>query len=63
MDDLHTHKRPYSVWHSYVELTFLVLDDSMDELEMVRLLVHHHLVLCLFKKNVRAITAVLEPLQ
>ena len=59
MDDLHT----YGMWPSYVGLTFLVLDDSMDELEMGRLLVHHHLVLRLFKKNVRAITVVSKSLQ
>jgi len=34
---------PIVDWPSYVELTFLVLDDSMDELEMIRFLVHHQI--------------------
>jgi len=35
MDDLHTHGQPpHGGWPSYVRLTFLALDDSMDELEM-----------------------------
>ena len=43
MDDLHTHGQPpHGGWPSYVRLTFLALDDSMDELEMVWFLVHHH---------------------
>ena len=43
-DDLRTHRRPPdSGWRSYVGLTFLVLDNSMDELEMVWFLVHHHI--------------------
>ena len=46
IDDLHTHRRPpHGGWPSYVGLTFLVLDDSMDELEMVRILVHHQTLL------------------
>ena len=44
MDDL-----PTMDWSSYVELTFLVLDDSMDELEMVRFLVHHQIYYFIFK--------------
>ena len=32
---------PIMDWPSYVELTFLVFDDSMDELEMVWFLLHH----------------------
>ena len=42
VDDLHTHGQPpHSGWPSYVGLTFLVFDDFMDELEMVRFLLHH----------------------
>ena len=40
MDDLHTHRQPPNGGRpSYVGLTFLVLDDTMDELEIVRFLV------------------------
>ena len=42
MNDLHTHGRPPNGGRPfYVGLTFLVLDDSMDELETVQYLVHH----------------------
>ena len=44
MDDLQTHGRlPESGWPSYVGLTFLDLDNTMDKLEIVQLLVHHQL--------------------
>ena len=44
MDDLQTHEQPPEGGQpSYVELTFLVLDDTMDELEIAQFLVHHQL--------------------
>ena len=43
MDDLQTHRRLLeSGRRSYIGLTFSDLDDTMDELEIVQLLVHHH---------------------
>ena len=42
MDDFLTLGRPsYAGRPSYIRITFLDMDDTMDELEMVQLLVHH----------------------
>ena len=44
MDDLRTHGRPpHGGRPSYAGLTFLALDDTMDELETAQFLVHHQL--------------------
>ena len=44
IDNVHTHRQPPDGGRpSYVGLTFLVQDDTMDELEIVRFLVHHQL--------------------